>query len=139
MKIILKDNRRLVLRFDKGEDVIQGIIDFMKAEQILACTFSGIGACDSVELGFFNSFLKEFRKKPYVEELEITSFTGNAGTSNGEPAIHAHGVFTRNDFSAFGGHVFKLTVSVTCEVFLIKLDGEMKRENNPDFNLTLLS
>ena len=138
MKIILKDDRRFVLRFDKDEEVIAGLGEFMKTQNIGACAFFGIGAAASVEFGYFNPFLKDYRKKPYVEELEIVSFSGNGSLNNGQPTIHSHGVFAKNDFTTLGGHVFKMAVSITCEIFLIKLDGQMNRGVNPEFNLNLL-
>lgn len=138
MKVIIQDNRRYFLRFDKGEDVIALLADFIKTQNISACSFSGIGACSEADLGFYNPFLKQYRQKPYVDEMEITSFSGNGGLVNGEPSIHAHGQFGRNDFSTIGGHVFKLIVSVTCEVFLIKLEGTLTRAKNPEFDLDLL-
>ncbi|MDR3643195.1 MAG: DNA-binding protein [Candidatus Doudnabacteria bacterium] len=138
MKAIIQDDRRYMLRFDKGEDVISGLADFMKSQSIGACVFFGIGACESVELGYFNPFLKDYRKKPYVEELEIATFSGNGSLSGGQPSIHAHGVFSRNDFTSLAGHVFKLVVSVTCEILLIKLEGQMNRGLNAEFNLNLL-
>ena len=63
----------------------------------------------------------------------------NPARTCGRPAsLHAHGSFGRTDFSVIGGHVFKLVTLATCEIFLIKLDGEMKRKNNPDLQLNLL-
>jgi predicted DNA-binding protein with PD1-like motif len=138
MKTIIQDNNNFVLRFDKDEEVFEGLVKFMKEQQVAACAFNGIGASSSVELGYFNPFIKEYRKKPYVEELEIIAFSGNGSFSGADHSIHAHGMFGRTDFSVFGGHVFKLVVSVTCEIFLTKLSGQMKREMNSDFNLNLL-
>ena len=139
MKIILKDDRRYVLRFDKDEELLLGLVKFLKDEKIMACAFSGIGACSSFELGYYNAHLKDYRKKPFLDEMEIVAFTGTGGMKAGEPIIHAHGLFSRNDFTTIGGHVFKLVASPTCEIFLIKLDGELKRETNPDWNLNLLT
>lgn len=138
MKLILQDQRRYVLRFDKGEEVMEGVAKFMKEQGIKACSFSGIGACENPELAFYNSHVKEYRRKPFLEEVEILSLTGNGSLKDGEPTLHVHGIFGKNDFSTIGGHVFKIPVSVTCEIFLIKLDGEIRRENNPEFNLNLL-
>jgi predicted DNA-binding protein with PD1-like motif len=73
-----------------------------------------------------------------LEEFEMVSLNGNGSIVEGKPFIHAHGMFGRNDFTTVGGHVFKLTVSVTCEMFLIKLDGQISRTNNEEFNLKLL-
>ncbi len=138
MKLILQDNRRFVLRFDKGEDVIVGTTQFLKEQNITACTISGIGSCASIELGYYNEHLKDYRKKPFFEELEILSLIGNGGVKDGQPIVHVHGVFSRTDFSVVGGHVFKADVSATAEISIIKLDGEIKRELNPEFNLNLL-
>ncbi|MBI5530187.1 MAG: DNA-binding protein [Candidatus Doudnabacteria bacterium] len=138
MKVILQDGRRYVLRFDKDEDVVAGLEKFMADSQVAACSFNGVGAAASLELGYFNTHLKEYRRKPILDALEIISFTGNGATVAGKPTVHCHGIFSGTDFVTLGGHVFKLIVSVTCEIFLIKLDGELKRELNPDFNLNLL-
>ena len=138
MKIILQDNNNYIIRFDKGEDVIAGLGAFMKAQSVNACAFSGLGAASEVEMAFYNPFTKESRRKPYVEEFEIVSFSGNGSLANGAPTIHSHGIFGRNDFTLLGAHVFKLVVSVTCEITLTKFVGEMKREMNADFNLNLL-
>jgi predicted DNA-binding protein with PD1-like motif len=138
MKVILRDKNQYVLRFDKDEEVLEGLKKFMKDEAVSACFFYGVGACQSVELGFFNEHLKDYRKKPFVDNMEIISFAGNGTLADGDPALHAHGSFGGNTFSVIGGHVFKLTVSVTCEIFLTKLDGVMERKQNSDFNLNLL-
>lgn len=138
MKTILQDSRRYMLRFDKDEEVLEGLQKFMTEQAISACVFFGIGACSSVELGYFNEHLKDYRKKPFAQNLEIVSFSGNGGLLDGSTVLHAHGSFGGTDFSIIGGHVFKLVVSVTCEIFLIKLDGALERKLNPDFNLNLL-
>ncbi len=138
MKLILQDNQKYVLRFDKDEEVVAGIVGFMKEQVISACAFYAIGACGEVELWYYNSFLKDYRKKSFVEEAEILSLTGNGGVKDGEPILHAHGMFGRNDFSTFGGHVAKLVVSATCEVFLIKMEGALTRSLNQELNLNLL-
>lgn len=138
MKVIIQDSRRYIIRFDKGEDVIEGLAKFMKEQGVQACAFNGIGACETPELAFYNQHTKEYRKKIFLEEMEIVSLVGNGALKDGEPIIHAHGIFSKNDFTTVGGHVFKLPVTVTCEIFLIKLEGEIKRENNADLNLSLL-
>ncbi len=138
MKIIIQDDRQSMLRFDVGEEIFTGIIQFLKDQQISACSISGIGSCASIELGYYNSHLKEYRKNPFFEELEILSLIGNGALKDGEPFVHAHGIFSGTDFSVIGGHVFKAVVSATAEIFVHKLDGEMKRELNTEANLNLL-
>ena len=138
MKIVLKDSRRYVLRFDKKEEVFSKLAEFATGENISAATFSAIGACEEIELGYFNTNLKDYRKKPFYEELEMVSLSGNISMAEGKPTVHAHGMFGRTDFSILGGHVFKAIVSVTCEMFLIKLDGQMTRKLDEVSNSKLL-
>jgi predicted DNA-binding protein with PD1-like motif len=137
MKIVLQDDRRYILRFDKGEEVVTGLQKFLSEQAMGPCAFFGVGACAEAELGYFNQHLKDYRKKLFIEDMEIIAFTGNGSLADGKPVIHAHGSFGRNDFTQIGGHIFKLTVSVTCEIFLIKLEGALERKLNPDFNLNL--
>ena len=139
MKIILQDNRRHILRFDKDEEVLGGLTQYAQENNLQAAYFSAIGTCSTVELGFFNSFLKEYRRKPYLDNMEIVSLTGNIGTADGQIAIHAHGSFANNEFGMVGGHVFKAVTLATCEVFIIVLDGTLNRANDMDWNLNLLT
>lgn len=138
MKIIFQDKDKYVLRFDKDEEVFSGLLKFMKDQSVAACVFNAIGASSSVEIAYYNPHVKEYDKKSYAEDMEIISLTGNGGLKDGQPIIHAHGVFARNDFATVGGHVFKVVVSATAEVFFTKLNGELKREASADWNLNLL-
>ena len=139
MKVILQDGRSQVLRFDKGEEVIAGLQNHMNEHRISACVFSGIGSCSEMELGYYNSHIKDYRRKPFLDGMEILSFSGNGGMKEGAPIVHAHGLFSGTDFAVIGGHVFKLVVSATCEIFLQTLAGEITRSQNADFNLNLLT
>lgn len=139
MKTILQDGRRRVLRFDKDEELMSGLAQYAKDNKIPGAYFSAIGSCTSMELGYFNIFLKEYRKKQFLDNLEILSLTGTLAQLNGEPSVHAHGSFASNDFGMLGGHVFKMVVLATCEVVLIVFDQPLNREANADFNLNLLA
>lgn len=138
MKLILKDGRRYVIRFDKGEEVFACLKEFLASQNITASYFSGIGASAMTELSYFNLDTKEYQNKVFSEDMEIVSLAGNSAVLNGEVALHAHCVLSKSDFSALGGHVIKLVVSATCELFLIKLDGKMERKLDAEANLNLL-
>ena len=139
MKIILQDDRRYIVRFDKGDEVVSALKKFLTEQNITASTFSGIGASGLAELSYFNLETKKYQNKTFNEDLEIVSLTGNSAVLNGETALHAHCVLSKSDFSTLGGHVIKLVVSATCEIFLIKLDGAMERKLDPETSLNLLA
>ncbi len=138
MKVVLRDGRRHVLRFDPGDEVVAGLVEFMGAHAVRACTFSGIGTSKHLVLGFYDAATARYEEHPFAEDLEIATVTGTGATLNGKPAIHVHGSFGRRDCSTLSGHVLSLVVAMTCEVFLIALEGELVREYGEGTNLNLL-
>ena len=138
MKVILQDNNQFVLRLDKDEELLESLTKFLSEQGLKACAFYGIGSCTSVELGYYNTHLKDFRKKPFFDNMEILSLEGTGAIKDGQPIVHAHGIFGRIDFTTIGGHIFKMVVSATCEIYVTQLNGELKRELNEDFNLNTL-
>ncbi len=139
MKATLQDGRRYILRFDKDEEIMAGLVQFAKEANLQGAHFSGIGTATTLELGFFNAFLKDYRHKQFIDNVEILSLSGTIALLNGEPVVHAHGSFGTSDFGVIGGHIFKLVTLATCEIFLIALDQPLNRVNNPDFNLNLFA
>jgi uncharacterized protein len=139
MKVIIEDNGKFLIRFDKDEEVFAGLLNFATEHNITAAVFTAIGACSEIEIGFFNTTLKDYRRKPLFENKEIISLNGNIAISDGKPVVHAHGIFGDTEFNVVGGHIFKLVVSVTCEVSLTKLEGQAQRILDPGSNLNLLN
>jgi uncharacterized protein len=138
MKVILRDNRRYILRFDREDEVISGLIKFAKTEHIAAGTFTALGACSQVILSYYDLQKKEYHDRTLFEDMEIVSVTGNIGRMNDKAIIHAHGVFSDKELQTMGGHIKSLTVSATCEVFLIKLEGEITRGFDEETGLNIM-
>jgi predicted DNA-binding protein with PD1-like motif len=137
MKIILKDSRRYTLRFDKGEELMQGLIKFAEEEKIEAGWFFGIGAIAEVVLSHYDLDTKKYSDQEIKEKLEIINLLGNIAKMTGKTIIHAHGSFSDPEMQLIGGHVKKLIVGPTCEIFLIKLDGKIEREFSDEIGLNL--
>ena len=127
-----------MLRFQKGEEVFDCLKKFLSEQKIAASSFSAIGAASDAELFAYIGSIKKYKTEEFRGDLEILSLTGNSALLNGEVALHAHAVLGKKDFSLLGGHVNKLVISVTCEMFLIQLDGKMERKLDEETNLNLL-
>lgn len=138
MKQILQDNNSLILRFDVGEDVIAGLISLCSQQTITAAHFTGLGACGSVTLSYYDLTDKKYLDRTFDKELEIVSLTGNVARLKEKTAIHAHGVFADKDYATVGGHVKELIVSATCEIHLTTLKGKMERGYDEKTGLNLL-
>ncbi len=138
MKLILQDNNQYILRFDRAEEMVQGIADFCRKHEISAGSFTIIGAVSEVTLSYYNLDSKKYEDKNSVENLEITGIIGNVAKLNGDIALHMHGTFSDRDMKVVGGHVKKMIVSGTGEVVLTVHEGEIIREFDESTGLNLM-
>jgi predicted DNA-binding protein with PD1-like motif len=139
MKVVLQDQFRYILRLETGEEIFSAIKVFAEQEKITSAYFSGIGACSQAELAYFDMSSKQYLRKKFEVDMEIVSFTGNLSLLNQEIVLHAHSVLSKPDFTCLGGHVMSMTISATCEIFLVNLKGSMERKLDINTNLNLLT
>ena len=138
MEIILHDKKKYVLRFDKGEELVEGLIKFCEGEKIEAGWFFGIGAVSEIIISHYDVDTKKYSDKEYKEKLEIVSLLGNIAKKDNETIIHAHGSFSNPEMQVSAGHVKKLIVGPTCEIVLEKFDGKLEREYSDETGLNLM-
>lgn len=136
MKYSKKGNKYL-LRIERGEELISAILKFLEQEQVFSGLIFGIGAVQSVELGFYHLDKKEYEWKKFMTPLEIVSFSGNIALVEQTPSVHVHGVFSDSKFQTFGGHVKEAIVGATAEIILAPLDT-ITRTFNDEIGLKLL-
>lgn len=140
MEKILDDPRRNhILRLDQGEDAFKSIIKHCQENNIQSAWLSMIGAISEVELAYYHLPSQKYETKVFNDEdLEVLTVTGNLGTFANEPIIHAHGNFSKRDFSVIGGHINSMIVSATLEVNITILQGEINRELSKEIGLKLM-
>lgn len=138
MKIISRTEYALLIRFDKGEDVIAGVASFATEQQIHGATFSLIGAAQKITLSYYNLSEKKYEDTIIEEDLEITSVIGNIAWLDETAIIHAHGTFGNKNLEVIGGHIKSLIISATGEVFLQQVQTKLIREYNEETGLNLL-
>lgn len=138
MKVISKSNNSYILRFDRGEDFIQGLQNFCKENGIASGWFSALGSSSELELAFFNINEKKYETKELSEFLEVITITGNLVKKEEKVFCHAHGVFGKVDFTVIGGHINKCIVSATLEVNFIAGDNGAERFFDEETGLFLL-
>ena len=114
---------RVYIRLDKGDGVTDGIREVCEQTGIRSATFSGIGACGDVTVATYLPDKGAFLNPHRSGMLELVSLTGNLVCGeNGEPACHAHALFSYLDenggISFFGGHLRSAVISYTAEIIL---------------------
>ena len=127
-----------VIRLEKGERVIEKLLGLCEKEKIKAGYFNGLGALSEVELRHFNLMTKEYSSKKLSGLYEITSLHGNISEMSGKSYIHAHIVVGDSQLNSWSGHLNEATVSATCEIFLVKVDGVITRKKDEETGLNLL-
>ena len=138
MEIVKKENNTYFLRLDPGEEFISSLRDFCVENEIKSGWLEAIGSTKDLELAYFNLDKKDYDTTDFTEFLEILTITGNVALKDGEPFVHAHGLFGRADMSTIGGHVNRCVISATCEVMLHAGEGEIRRKFDDETNLHLL-
>lgn len=127
-----------VIRLEKGERVVERLLEFCEKEKVRAGYFNGLGAVSEAELGHFNLGKKEYSSQKLSGQYEITSFHGNISEMSGKSYIHAHIVIGDSGFSSWSGHLKEAIVGATCEIFLTKLDTAISRKKDEETGLNLL-
>jgi predicted DNA-binding protein with PD1-like motif len=127
-----------VIRLERGEKVIEKLLELCEKEKIRAGYFMGLGAVSEVELQHYNLTAKEYSPKKLSGQYEITSLHGNISAMSGKSYIHAHVAVGDSQFKSWSGHLKEATISATCEIFLVKLDGIIHRKKDEGTGLNLL-
>lgn len=138
METVLRDNSALVLRFDRGEDVLDELKRFCGREGIQAASFTALGAAQDVELAWYNITEKRYGTSTLTELLEIAHLTGNVSLDGDKVHLHAHGVFGSADGRTYAGHVNRVVVAATCELVLNIFTRPLRRQYSEDIGLKLL-
>ena len=138
MQIIVQKEQEYLLRFDRGENALDKLVEFCTSSDIKAAWFTGIGAADEVILSYYNLPSKTYQDKTFAQEVEVLGITGNIATLDGKTVYHCHGTIGNENYQVFGGHFKKLVVSATLEIHLSVFAGEIKRGFDEPTGLNLL-
>ncbi len=127
-----------IVRIESGEPVIETLTAFLKEKGVQFANVSAAGAVEWVRLGYWNARTKAYQYREFAEQLEVVSFQGDCSLKDGEPFLHVHGVFAREDFTVWGGHVKEARVHPTLEVWLRIEPVPVHRVKDPATGLDLL-
>lgn len=128
----------IVLRLEKGEEVIESIKSLCEKENIELGSISGLGASNHVVVGLFKIDEKKYYSNTYEEDFEITNITGNISRMNNEVYLHIHGTFANFEGKCIGGHLNKAIISATAEIIITKINGSVGRRFNENIGLNLI-
>ncbi|OGG59215.1 hypothetical protein A3C86_00505 [Candidatus Kaiserbacteria bacterium RIFCSPHIGHO2_02_FULL_49_16] len=135
-----KDGKNHVIILERGEDVIPALEEYCAENKIIAGVFTGIGAVNNIEIGYYDFDKREYHFRKEEGDFEVASMNGNVALFDGKPFIHAHAVLSRCDktLECIGAHIKTASVAVTLEVFLTETKVSLTRKHNDFIGLKLL-
>ncbi len=134
-----EEQKTHVLVFDKGDEVMAGLLEFAKEHRVTSGHLTAIGAFSDVMLGYFDRERREYRRIPLREQVEAVSLVGDVALKDGKPQVHAHVVVGKADGTAWGGHLLEAHVWPTLEVVLVESPAELRRTLDVETGLPLIS
>ncbi len=137
MKVFDRCDGVLVV-LEEGEKIVESLRRVVKDKGIRSGFVYGIGAGKGFILGYYDLERKDYVKREFPEEYEITSLMGNVGTMDDGPFLHLHITLSDTQFRAWGGHLFEGTITGTLEVFIFRDAGKIIRKMNTERNLALI-
>lgn len=125
--------------FEIGDEVMSGLENFAKEQNLTAASFKAIGAFERAELAFFDWSEKSYLKFNVNEQVEAASFTGDIAIGpDGEPQVHVHTVLGTSDGTAIAGHLVEAIVRPTLEVILTEAPAHLRKRFDPEVGLALI-
>ncbi|CCO08368.1 PPC domain-containing DNA-binding protein [Desulforamulus hydrothermalis] len=128
---------KLVVRLDKGEEIITSLQTLCRQEGIRLAAVTGIGAVKQAVVGLFATSGKTYHPREFTGDMEIAGLQGNISEMNGQVYLHLHVTLTDSSYQAFGGHLTSATVSATAEIIIDVIDGRLDRAFSEEIGLNL--
>ena len=131
------------IRFDKGDEIVGGILDICKREKILSATYSGIGGCGDITVATYIFEEQKFLPHNKTGSLEMISLNGNISADDNDNIFeHTHALFSfldeKGDMKFIGGHLTKAVVLYTAEIVLTPVkDGVIRRNQDTATGITV--
>lgn len=132
-----KFGETVYIRFDKGDEIISGILDVCRTEGVMSAVFSGIGGCSMADIQTFIPETGEFESRLLEGMLELASLNGNVVMDDaGVYYHHTHAVFSYKKGSEHmlsAGHMKSIVTLYTAEIELRPVTGgKIKRKYDPE-------
>ena len=128
---------RMVLRIDRGEEVLTQLRRAAEQEGIRLAAVNGLGAVGDFTVGVFHTAERQYHAHRFQGDFEIVSLVGTITTKDGEFYAHLHMSAGDDQGRVFGGHLNRAVISATCEMIVTLLPGTVDRALSEEVGLNL--
>ena len=123
---------------DPGDEAVDALTQFARAERLEAAQISAVGAFEHATVGWFDRAAKDYRRIPVNEQCEVLSLLGDVAEGQDGPILHMHTVLGLSDGTTRGGHLLEGKVFPTLEVVVTETPAELRKVLRPDIGVALI-
>lgn len=128
-----------VLRLEIGEDISEKLLELARREDIALAEVTGLGATDDFTVGVFNLERRAYDELRFTGNHEITALTGNLTRMDSKPYAHLHISCADASGQLRGGHLLRARISLTAEIIVRSIRGNVDRRHDEEHNINLMS
>jgi predicted DNA-binding protein with PD1-like motif len=130
-----KVGEKIFVSLQTGDLINKSLTEISVKENISNAWINGIGAIDSVEVGYMDVVNKKYQKRNFNDNYELISLIGNITIKDGVPFVHTHITFSDTEYKVFGGHLFDAKITATGEIILTVADSKIDRQFNENVGI----
>ena len=130
-----KIGEKIFVSLQTGDLINKSLTEISVKENISNAWINGIGAIDSVEVGYMDVVNKKYQKRNFNDNYELISLIGNISIKDGVPFVHTHITFSDTEYKVFGGHLFDAKITATGEIILTVADSKIDRQFNENVGI----
>lgn len=130
-----KIGEKIFVSLQSGDLINKSLTEISVKENISNAWINGIGAIDSVEVGYMDVVNKKYQKRNFNDNYELISLIGNITIKDGVPFVHTHITFSDTEYKVFGGHLFDAKITATGEIILTVADSKIDRQFNENVGI----
>ena len=130
-----KVGEKIFVSLKTGDLINKSLTEISVKENISNAWINGIGAIDSVEVGYMDVVNKKYQKRNFNDNYELISLIGNITIKDGVPFVHTHITFSDTEYKVFGGHLFDAKITATGEIILTVADSKIDRQFNENVGI----
>ena len=130
-----KVGEKIFVSLQTGDLINKSLTEISVKENISNAWINGIGAIDSVEVGYMDVVNKKYQKRNFNDNYELISLIGNITIKDGVPFVHTHISFSDTEYKVFGGHLFDAKITATGEIILTVADSKIDRQFNENVGI----
>jgi len=117
------DNNQYFITLAPGDEINSSFETIAKNKGIQSAWISGIGAITEMQMGYYDIETKNYIRKIFNDDYELTNLSGNISIKDNEVYSHTHINFSDRKFNVFGGHLFHWKISAAGE-FMMTVGGK---------------